>query len=408
MYQFLVSFCLLIIPYGNGFTNTYPKSTRHFNIYEFSTPSVSARKFEIKAASTAVDNKLPLPSNVRKTMKAARAKSYGAQLIVEDINTPQPGQGQVLVQIYASGVCHTDIHAIDGDWGAKATLPLTPGHEGCGVVVAVGPDVHNLKLGDRVGIPWLHSTCQACEYCLSGWETLCPNQKNTGFSVPGGLAEYALADAINAIPIPAELGFGQVAPLLCAGLTSYKALKETEARPGEFVTIIGAAGGLGHLAVQYAVAMGLRVIALDMGKEKLDYCKRLGAEFVVDVSDKDSTAQVIEITKGGSHGVLCLATQASAFESSIYMTRRKGTVVLVGLPKLNCELPIVQVVLNRLTVRGSIVGTRKDMQEALDYAVRGKVKCQIQYDKLDSINSVVNNLRDGKILGRVVINLKEE
>lgn len=341
-------------------------------------------------------------------MKAAVVKAYGAHLDVKQIPTPHPGEGQVLVQIYSSGVCHTDVHAIDGDWDVQPPLPLIPGHEGAGVVVAVGNNVHNLKIGDRVGIPWLHSACHACEFCLAGWETLCVNQKNTGYGVPGGLGEYALADALNAARIPDNLSFGQAAPVLCAGVTSYKGLKETEARPGEFVSILGAAGGLGHLAVQYAKAMGLRVVALDVGQDKLDYTKRLGAEFAVDASAPDAVDQVNAITGGGSHGVLCLATNKAAFSTAVKITRRKGTAVLVGLPNSTFDCPIVEIVLKRVTIRGSIVGTRKDMAEALDIAARGLVKCDVHVDKIENINKIVDNLRAGKIQGRTVIEFVKE
>lgn len=341
-------------------------------------------------------------------MKAAVYKAYAQPAKIEHIPTPVPGQGQVLVQIYSSGVCHTDVHAIDGDWPVQPPLPLIPGHEGCGVVVAVGPAVSNLKIGDRVGIPWLHSSCQACEYCLSGWETVCPNQKNTGYGVPGGFGEYCLADALGAAHIPDGLSFGQAAPVLCAGVTAYKGLKETETKPGEFVAIVGAGGGLGHLAVQYAKAMGMRVVALDVGADKLDYCKRLGAEFAVDATSPDVVKTVTDITGGGCHGVVCFATNKSAFPTSVSVARRRGTTVFIGLPNAKCELPIIEVVLKRVTVRGSIVGTRKDMAEALDFAARGLVKCDVHVDKVENINKIVTELRAGKILGRTVLEFAKE
>ncbi len=196
--------------------------------------------------------------------------------------------------------------------------------------------------------------------------------------------------------------------LLCAGVTSYKGLKETEVKPGEFVSILGAAGGLGHLAVQYAKAMGMRVIAMDVGKEKLDYCKRLGAEFTVDASQADVIDQVNTITDGGSHGVLCLATNKAAFSTAVKIARRKGTAVLVGLPNETFECPIVEIVLKRVTIRGSIVGTRKDMHEALDFAARGLVKCDIHVAKIEEINKIVDNLRAGKIQGRTVVEFLKE
>jgi len=190
-------------------------------------------------------------------------------------------------------------------------------------------------------------------------------------------------------------------------VTSYKALKESETKPGEFVTVIGAAGGLGHLAVQYAKAMGMRVIAMDVGQKKLDYAKSLGAEFAFDATSPTAIQQINDVTHGGSHGVVCLATHPSVFKTAVSICRRKGTAVLVGLPNASFELPIVEVVLKRVTVRGSIVGTRVDAQEALSFASRGLVKCDVKTVKLDDINMVIDNLREGKIEGRVVVEFPE-
>jgi propanol-preferring alcohol dehydrogenase len=196
-----------------------------------------------------------------------------------------------LVEIIASGVCHTDLHAADGDWPVKPTLPFTPGHEGAGIVVALGSGVTHLKEGDRVGIAWLHSACGYCEFCLSGWETLCPKQKNSGYSVNGSFAQYAVAQADYLGRIPDNLSFVDAAPILCAGVTTYKGLKETEARPGAWVVISGV-GGLGHVAIQYAKAMGLHVAAVDLGPEKMALAKKLGAELAIDAKTQDPPAEI--------------------------------------------------------------------------------------------------------------------
>ena len=196
--------------------------------------------------------------------------------------------------------------------------------------------------------------------------------------------------------------------ILCAGVTTYKGLKEAEVKPGEFCAIVGAGGGLGHLAVQYAKAMGMRVIALDVGKEKLEYTKRLGAEFSFDATSPTVVEDVTKASGGGTHGVVCLATNKSAFSTAVNITRRKGTAVFIGLPVGKCDLPIFDVVLKRVTVRGSIVGTRKDMAEALDFGARGLVKCDVHVHKLDEINTIVTDLRQGKILGRAVIEFAKE
>jgi propanol-preferring alcohol dehydrogenase len=335
------------------------------------------------------------------TMKAAVVHEFGKSLIVEDVSVPRPGSGQILLRVVASGVCHTDLHAADGDWPVKPTLPFIPGHEAVGSVAAVGPDVRLAKEGDRIGVPWLHSACGICEYCITGWETLCKQQQNTGYSVNGGFAEYVLAPAAYVGNIPDNLDFADAAPILCAGVTTYKGLKQTETKPGDWVVIVGA-GGLGHVAVQYAKAMGLHVAAVDISYEKLELAKSLGAELVVNSAEKDPVA-VIQNQIGGAHGVLVTAVSPKIFRQSIDMLRRGGTCTLVGLPPGDFPTPIFDVVLKGITVRGSIVGTRKDLQESLQFAAEGKIKPTIETQPLDVINEVFARLRRGKVNGRVVI-----
>lgn len=343
----------------------------------------------------------PIPS----TMKAAVVTAFGQPLQIREVSVPSPGPGQVLVKIIATGVCHTDLHAADGDWPVKPTPPFIPGHEGAGVVVKLGAGVTHLKEGDRVGIAWLHSACGRCEFCFSGWETLCRAQQNSGYSVNGSFAEYALANADFVGRIPSELSFIDAGPILCAGVTTYKALKETEARPGEWVVISGA-GGLGHIAIQYAKAMGLRVAAVDVGKEKLALARKLGAEITADAASEDPGRRIQEAT-GGAHGVVVTAVSPIAFKQAVGMLRRHGTCILVGLPPGEFPVSIFDVVLNRYTIRGSIVGTRKDLEEALAFAAQGKVKATIEQLPLDSINEVFARLKHGKVDGRVVLNIAE-
>ena len=338
-----------------------------------------------------------------RTMKAAVVHAFGEPLTIEDVPIPEPGEGQVLVRIVASGVCHTDLHAANGDWPVKPTLPFIPGHEGAGTVAAVGRGVTLLKEGDRVGVPWLHSTCGVCEYCLTGWETLCPRQQNTGYSVDGGYAEYVLAPAAFAAKIPDRLGFIDVAPILCAGVTTYKAIKETDARPGEWVVISGI-GGLGHVALQYAHAMGLRVAAVDVADDKLALARAMGAEIAINAMTTDPAAELQKLI-GGAHGVVVTAVSRPAFAQAIGMLRRGGTVSLVGLPPGDFPTPIFDVVLKALTIRGSIVGTRKDMEEALEFAARGCVKAAIETQPLDAINDVLARLQHGDVQGRVVLQI---
>jgi alcohol dehydrogenase, propanol-preferring len=336
-----------------------------------------------------------------KTMRAAVVERFGEPLVVREVPIPDPGPGQVLVKIVSSGVCHTDLHAADGDWPVKPTLPFIPGHEGAGVVAALGAGVTQLKDGDRVGIAWLHSACGHCEFCLSGWETLCPEQKNSGYSVNGSFAEYALADAAFLGRIPDSLSFRDAAPILCAGVTTYKGLKQTEARPGEWVVITGV-GGLGHVAVQYAKAMGLHVAAVDIGTEKMQLARSLGAEITVDAHEEDPVA-VIQKQIGGAHGVLVTAVSLAAFQQAVGMLRRGGTCVLNGLPPGRFPISVFDMVLNGYTLRGSIVGTRLDLAEALAFAAEGKVKATIEDQPLESINDILDRLKTGNVNGRVVL-----
>lgn len=336
-------------------------------------------------------------------MKAAVVDKFRQPLQIREVPVPSPGPGQALVQIMATGVCHTDLHAADGDWPVKPNPPFVPGHEGAGVVVALGSGVTYLKEGDRVGIAWLHSACGHCEFCLTGWETLCQAQQNSGYSVNGSFAEYAIGQADYLARIPDQLSFVDAGPILCAGVTTYKGLKETEARPGEWVVISGV-GGLGHVAIQYAKAMGLHVAAIDVGEEKLDLARKLGAHIAVDARAEDP-AHKIQDEIGGAHGVLVTAVSPIAFKQAVGMLRRRGTCVLVGLPPGEFPVSIFDVVLSRYTLRGSIVGTRKDLEEALAFAAEGRVKATIEQLPLDSINEVFRRLREGKVNGRVVLNI---
>lgn len=336
------------------------------------------------------------------TMKAAIVKQFGKPLVIEDVPVPQPGPGEVLVKVKACGVCHTDLHAASGDWPVKPVPPFIPGHEAAGIVAALGPGVKNLKVGDAVGVAWLHDACMSCEYCETGWETLCEHQHNTGYSVNGGFAEYVIASAAFAAKLPATVDFAAIAPILCAGVTTYKGLKETDARPGEWVAISGV-GGLGHVAVQYAKAMGFKVAAIDIAEDKLALARETGADLAVNALANDAVDKVLAATGGGAHGVLVTAVSTAAFAQALKMVRRKGTVSLVGLPPGEFPTPIFDVVLKRITVRGSIVGTRRDLDEAIAFAADGKVKAEVTRVPLAQINDVFERMKAGRIDGRMVL-----
>ncbi|GAN80147.1 alcohol dehydrogenase AdhP [Acidocella aminolytica] len=336
-----------------------------------------------------------------KMMKAAVVREFGKPLTIEEVPVPEMGDSQILVKIAASGVCHTDLHAAEGDWPVKPKPPFIPGHEGVGHVVAVGRNVRHVKEGDRVGVPWLYSACGHCPHCLGGWETLCEEQQNTGYSVNGGFAEYVVADPNYVGHLPDNVSFTEIAPILCAGVTVYKGLKVTDTKPDDWVVVSGI-GGLGHLAVQYAKAMGRNVVAVDIDDAKLELAKSLGAALAVNARHEDPAA-FVKREIGGAHGVLVTAVSPKAFEQAQKMLRRGGTLSLNGLPPGDFPLPIFDTVLNGITVRGSIVGTRLDLQEALNFAGEGKVKATVETEKLEDINAIFTRMHKGDIQGRVVL-----
>ena len=338
-------------------------------------------------------------------MHAAVVEQFGKPLVLRECDVPTPGPGQIVVKTLACGVCHTDLHGARGDWPLKPKLPFIPGHEGIGIVSAVGPGVTIVKEGDRVGVPWLYSACGHCEYCLSAWETVCPDAQFGGYTRNGGFAEYILADPNYVAHIPAGLSAPEAAPLICAGITTYKGVKETGARSGEWIAISGV-GGLGHLAVQYAKVMGLRVCAVDVDDGKLAHAKRLGAELLINAKTDDPGAAVKKGTDGGAHGVLITAPSLGAFKQGVGMTRRRGTCVLVGLPPGDFPVPLFDVVANCITIRGSFVGTRQDMAESLAFAAEGKVKADIERQPLSAINQIFERLQRGDVASRVVLDFE--
>ena len=339
---------------------------------------------------------------MHKKMNAAVVVKFGAPLELQEWDIPTPGPGQILVKTEACGVCHTDVHAWRGDWPLKPKLPFIPGHEGIGSVVAVGTGVKIVKNGDRVGVPWLYSACGHCEYCLSAWETVCADAQYGGYTKNGGFAEYILADPRYVAHIPDGLKSTEAAPIICAGVTTYKGIKETGAKPGQWLAISGI-GGLGHLAIQYAKVMGLNVCAIDVDDGKLAHAKQLGADLLVNATIGDPIEAVKQGTGGGAHGVLITAPSLGAFKQGVGMTRKHGTCVLVGLPAGEFSTPLFDVVANCITIRGSFVGTRMDMAEALAFAAEGKVKADIELQPLSAINQVLERLEHGKIASRVVI-----
>lgn len=339
------------------------------------------------------------------TMKAAVVTAFNQPLEIQELNIPQVRPGKVLVKIIATGVCHTDLHAMHGDWPVQPSLPFIPGHEGVGEVIEIGAGIDHLKIGDIVGIPWLYSACGHCEHCYAGWETLCRKQQNSGYSVNGSFAEYCLADGDYVGVIPEGVDLLEIAPILCAGVTVYKGLKMADAKTGDWMAISGI-GGLGHIAVQYAKTMGFNVIAIDVDDSKLELAKNLGADVGINALKSDVKEEVMKATGEGCHGVLVTAVSPKAFEQAVSIVRRGGTMVLNGLPPGKFDLSIFDMVLDGITVRGSIVGTRLDLKEALDIAARGKVKAHINVEPLQNINDIFQRMEQGKIDGRIVIDMR--
>jgi alcohol dehydrogenase, propanol-preferring len=337
-------------------------------------------------------------------MRAAVVHDFTQPLRIEEIPTPRPGPGQVLVRTETSGLCHTDIHAAHGDWPVKPTPPFVPGHEGVGVVEAVGGGVSTVREGDRVAVPWLGWACGFCEYCTSGWETLCLQQKNTGYSVDGGYADYILAEAGFVGRVPDRIDPLDAAPLTCAGVTTYKAVKVSDARPSDLVAVFGI-GGLGHLAMQYAQIAGASVVAVDIVDHKLDLAKRLGAAYQVNALKEDPVEVIQQL--GGADAAIVLAVSPKACEQAFASLRRNGRLVFVALPADNTvELPIFETVLNGITVTGSIVGTRLDLAETYELHADGRTTVVRETRKLETVNECFHQVEKGEVDGRLVFDLR--
>ena len=334
------------------------------------------------------------------TMTAAVVHDFQQPLKVEKVPKPIPGEGQVLVRIEASGLCHTDIHAAHGDWPVKPTPPFTPGHEGVGIVTELGPGVTEVAVGDRVAIPWLGYACGTCEHCVGGWETLCLEQKNTGYSIDGGFAEYVAAYARYVVRVPAGIDPLDAAPLTCAGVTTYKAVKVAGTKPSDLVAVFGV-GGLGHLAIQYAAVAGGTVVAVDLFDEKLELARELGATHTVNARTVDPVEAIQAL--GGADQAIALAVSPASFEQAYRSLRRGGTLVFVALPKENhIELPIFETVLNGVTVVGSIVGTRNDLREVFELHAQGRTRVIRETRPLADVNEAIADVEAGRVAARIV------
>jgi alcohol dehydrogenase, propanol-preferring len=340
-------------------------------------------------------------------VQAAITSILKAPLVIAQIPTPEPAPGDVLVEVIACGLCHSDVHAIDGDWSPLPSLPLIPGHEVTGRIVELGDGAVGVAIGDLVGVPWLYSSCGVCESCIAGRANICPAMQSTGYSRAGGYADYVVAPATSVVRLPDGCDPYTIAPILCAGVTAYRAVTLTDAVAGQWIAVIGV-GGLGHLAVQYARTLGCRVVAIDVDDTKLSLAALHGAEVTVNAAAVDASAEVARRC-GGMHGVVVTATSTAAFESAVPLVRPGGTVVFVGMPGGDgdlARLSIGTLVSGEITVRGSSLGTRRDLEAALTLAASGEVVADVAVVGFDQLNDALDDLRFGRTTGRTVLRVR--
>ena len=340
-------------------------------------------------------------------MRAAILHSFAEPLRVEEIPTPAPGSGEVLIKVAACGVCHSDLHLAMGEWDLLkpiTKLPLVLGHEVTGAVVAVGEGVTGFKVGDRVGAPSLHWTCGECEFCLMGRETLCSKQQVTGCTVDGGFAEFIRAKASHIAMLPDNLSYEEAAPLLCAGLTVHSAMKKSDVKAGQKVAIFGV-GGLGHLAIQLAKAKGAEVIAVDVADYKLELARECGADITINAATGQAHREIKKATGGGAHVVMVTSGSRAAYETALRSIRKAGTLAIVGMAPEPVPLSTVAMVSGEYRIVGSAVGSREDLREVLQLASEGKVKCRVETRAFDQVDTVLNEMKEGRLVGRVVLSM---
>jgi alcohol dehydrogenase, propanol-preferring len=336
-------------------------------------------------------------------MKAAILREFKQPLAIEEFDRPKPEIHEVLIEVEACGVCHSDLHVADGDWPQLARIvkkPLILGHEIAGRVVEKGAAVRDLQIGDRVGVPWLHWSCGECEFCREGNENLCARQKITGVTVDGGYAEFVRAPASHALKIPAGLSSVEAAPLFCAGVTVLRALKQAKISRGQRLAIFGI-GGLGHIAVQIGSALGAEIAAVDISEEKLALAKSLGASHVFNAVSDDVAKGFRNL--GGAHAALVTSAAKLAYDVAFQCVRPSGSLLVVGLPAENICFPPILMAAREIRVHASAVGTRQDLSEILAMAAAGKVSCQTATRPLAQANDVLELLRRGSVSGRIVL-----
>lgn len=288
----------------------------------------------------------------------------------------------------------------NADFGDVSGIIL--GHEGIGVVTEISPGVTSLKVGDRASVAWFFRGCGNCEYCNSGKETFCRHVKNAGYTADGGMAEECIVNADYAVKVPDGLDSAAASSITCAGVTTYKAIKVSGVKPGQWLAIYGL-GGLGNLALQYAKnVFNANVIAIDVNDKQLALAKEMGAELTLNPKT-DNVDEIIQKELGGAHAAIVTAVAKSAFNSAVASVRAAGRVVAVGLPVDTMDLSIPRLVLDGIEVVGSLVGTREDLKEAFRFGAEGKVVPKVQMRPLEDINTIFDEMEQGKFTGRMVI-----
>lgn len=334
-------------------------------------------------------------------MKAA-VVTQDHKVSLEDKTLRSLKPGEALVKTEFCGVCHTDLHVKNADFGDVTGRIL--GHEGIGKVIEVADDVTALKVGDRVSIAWMYAACGRCEYCTSGRETLCRDVQNAGYTVDDAMAEEVIVNANYAVKVPDDLDPAAASSITCAGVTTYKAVKVSKIKPGQWIGIIGI-GGLGNLAIQYAKnVFNAKVVAFDISDDKLNFAKELGADAVVNTKNQDATEIVNQLTNNkGLDATVITAVAKTPFNQAVDVVKAGARVVAVGLPVDKMDLDIPRLVLDGIEVVGSLVGTRQDLKEAFQFAAEGKVVPKVKTRDLEDINDIFEEMEQGKITGRMVI-----
>jgi propanol-preferring alcohol dehydrogenase len=336
-------------------------------------------------------------------MRAATLHEFGQPLTLEEVARPVPREGEVLLQVEACGVCHSDLHLVSGDWPAFAKIvkrPLIPGHEVVGRVAELGVGVDPALRGARVGVGWVFWSCGACSNCLEGYENICQNREIAGVTVSGGYAEFMIARATHVIPVPDSISPAEAAPLFCAGVTVYRALRRSGVEPGQRVAVFGV-GGLGHLAVQIAHSMGAEVVAVDVDDAKLALARESGAQKSINSAKQDAGRELRG--SGGVHVALVATPAKAAYDTAFAVSRAGGAVTIVGLPSEPLTFDAVKFARNESRILTSVVGTRQDVRETLALAAAGKLHCHVERRPLEQINEIFEAMRRGTLLGRVVL-----